>query len=66
MSALLTKQPTQVKLSTLLALCTALECTPNDLLEVDTTAVSAPPASHPQPGPAGKAVGGQGCSMPAL
>ncbi|MFI7449648.1 helix-turn-helix domain-containing protein [Nonomuraea sp. NPDC049714] len=27
-SALLTKKPTQVKLSTLAALCTALECTP--------------------------------------
>ena len=36
-SALLTKQPAQLKLSTLAALCTALECTPNDLLEVDTT-----------------------------
>ena len=29
-SALLTKQPAQVKLSTLAALCTALDCTPND------------------------------------
>jgi len=38
-SALLTKQPSQLKLSTLVALCTALECTPNDLLEVDTTPV---------------------------
>ena len=38
-SALLTKQPAQLKLTTLAALCTALECTPNDLLEVDTTAV---------------------------
>ena len=38
-SALLTKQPSQVKLSTLAALCTALECTPDDLLEVDTTPV---------------------------
>lgn len=36
-SALLTKQPSQVKLETLAALCTALECTPNDLIEVDTT-----------------------------
>lgn len=40
-SALLTKQPAQLKLSTLVALCTALECTPNDLLEVDTTPVEA-------------------------
>lgn len=38
-SALFTKQPTQVKLSTLAALCTALDCTPNDLIEVDTTPV---------------------------
>jgi DNA-binding Xre family transcriptional regulator len=36
-SALLTKQPNQVKLSTLLALCTALDCTPNDLIKVDNT-----------------------------
>lgn len=38
-SALLTKQPAQLKLNTLVALCTALECTPNDLIEVDTTPV---------------------------
>ena len=38
-SALLTKDPNQIKLSTLIALCTALECTPNDLFEVDTTPV---------------------------
>ena len=44
-SALLTRQPAQLKLSTLAALCTALECTPNDLLEVDTT----PAAMAPQP-----------------
>jgi putative transcriptional regulator len=43
-SALLTRQPAQVKLETLAALCTALDCTPNDLLEVDTTPV-------PQPAP---------------
>jgi len=39
-SALFTKQPAQVKLDTLAALCTALECTPNDLIEVDTTPVT--------------------------
>ena len=38
-SALLTRQPAQVKLETLAALCTALECTPDDLIEVDTTPV---------------------------
>lgn len=35
-SALLTKQPTQLKLDTLAALFTALKC-PNDLLDIDTT-----------------------------
>jgi len=49
-SALLTRQPAQVKLDTLLALCTALECTPNDLFEVDTTPV-ARPAAPPRPAP---------------
>lgn len=44
-SALLTRQPAQVKLDTLAALCTALECTPNDLFEVDTTPVA--PAVRP-------------------
>jgi hypothetical protein len=28
-----------MKLSTLIALCTALQCTPNDLFEIDTTPV---------------------------
>jgi putative transcriptional regulator len=40
-SALFTKQPAQLKLQTLAALCTALGCSPNDLLEVDTTPVEA-------------------------
>jgi len=42
-SALFTKEPSQVKLSTLAALCTALDCTPNDLFDVDTTRSSSPP-----------------------
>jgi putative transcriptional regulator len=46
-SALLTKEPSQIKLSTLLALCTALECTPNDLFDIDTTAVVRPAAATP-------------------
>lgn len=49
-SALLTKQPAQLKLTTLAALCTALDCIPNDLLEVETTPVTAnppPPARQP-------------------
>jgi putative transcriptional regulator len=41
-SALFTKQPNQIKLSTLIALCTALECTPDDLFDVDTTPVTQP------------------------
>ena len=43
-SALLTRQPAQVKLETLAALCTALDCTPGDLIEVDTTPVPQPAA----------------------
>lgn len=39
-SALFTKQPNQIKLSTLVALCTALDCTPDDLFDVDTTPVA--------------------------
>jgi site-specific recombinase XerD/DNA-binding Xre family transcriptional regulator len=46
-SALLTRQPAQVKLETLAALCTALQCTPGDLIEVDTT-----PVPQPAPRPA--------------
>jgi len=41
-SALFTKQPSQIKLSTLIALCTALDCTPDDLFDVDTTPVAQP------------------------
>jgi putative transcriptional regulator len=51
-SALFAKQPSQVKLDTLAALCTALDCTPNDLIQVDTTPVAAavPPArGKPEP-----------------
>jgi DNA-binding Xre family transcriptional regulator len=62
-SALLTKQPTQVKLSTLAALCTALDCSPNDLFEIDTTPVA--PAAKPKPKrPEAKAARGR--SMPPL
>lgn len=38
-SALFTKEPSQIKLSTLIALCTALDCTPNDLFDIDTSPV---------------------------
>lgn len=63
-SALMTKQPAQLKLSTLGAICTALECTPNDLLEVDTTPLQVnaePPKAPPAPAKAAR-----GRSMPPL
>src|SRR5207245_3161860 len=62
-SALLTRQPAQVKLETLAALCTALECTPNDLFEVDTTPV-APAVTPARAKPEPKAARGR--SMPTL
>ena len=67
-SALLTKEPNQVKLSTLIALCTALQCTPNDLFEIDTTPVEQPAASGSPVAapPAPTAVTGRGRSMPPI
>jgi putative transcriptional regulator len=62
-SALFTKQPSQVKLDTLAALCTALDCTPNDLIEVDTTPV-APTVEPARRKPEPKAARGR--SMPPL
>jgi DNA-binding Xre family transcriptional regulator len=63
-SALFTREPAQVKLSTLAALCTALECTPNDLFEVDATPVTRPAApSRPAEQPPKAA---RGRSMPPL
>ena len=63
-SALLTKQPSQVKLSTLAALCTALQCSPNELLEVDITPVEAVPRPAKAARPEVKAARGR--SMPPL
>ena len=59
-SALMTQQPAQIKLATLAALCQALECTANDLLELDTTVSlgGEKPASAPTAEPA-RAVSGQ-------
>jgi DNA-binding Xre family transcriptional regulator len=65
-SALLTKEPNQVKLSTLIALCTALECSPNDLFEVDTTPVERSAVSAPVAEVRAKAVAGRGRSMPPI
>ncbi|MFF3159600.1 helix-turn-helix domain-containing protein [Streptomyces sp. NPDC001251] len=51
-SALFTKQPSQVKLSTLAALCAALDCTPGDLLATGTPHASpTTPPSAPSPAP---------------
>jgi Cro/C1-type HTH DNA-binding domain len=47
-----------VKLATLAAICTALDCTPNDLFEVDTTPRGA--AYRPGPAAGGAAEGGLG------
>jgi DNA-binding Xre family transcriptional regulator len=63
-SALLTKQPAQLKLDTLAALCTALECTPNDLLDIDTNPVAAPASPAVPARPAARARAGR--SMPPL
>jgi putative transcriptional regulator len=60
-SALFTKEPSQIKMSTLAALCTALECTPNDLFEVDTTHVERPTTTTT---PNAQAVGGDATSGP--
>jgi putative transcriptional regulator len=62
-SALFAKQPAQLKLETLLALCTALDCTPDDLFELDTTPVlnAKPAKAKPQPQTAVR-----GRSMPPL
>ena len=48
-SALLTKQPRQLKLSTLAALCTVLDCRPGELIEVDTTPVETKPKRTQEP-----------------
>jgi putative transcriptional regulator len=65
-SALFTKEPSQIKLSTLIALCTALQCTPDDLFEIDTTSVDLP-ATPPRPVSAEpKAATARGRSMPPM
>ena len=65
-SALFSKEPAQVKLSTLAALCTALDCTPNDLFDVDTAPVQQPAVPvRPQAVPV-KAVSARGRSLPPI
>ncbi|MFE0458739.1 helix-turn-helix domain-containing protein [Kitasatospora sp. NPDC058965] len=65
-SALFTKEPSQVKMSTLAALCTALECTPNDLIEVDTTPVEHPAAPPPPAADLPRVASARGRSMPPI
>lgn len=65
-SALFTKDPAQIKLSTLVALCTALDCTPNDLFEVDTTPIERPAAPVRAVADEPRANGTRGRSMPPL
>ncbi|MFK0239006.1 helix-turn-helix domain-containing protein [Streptomyces vinaceus] len=56
-SALFTKHPSQVKLSTLAALCTALDCAPGELLVLSPAAPASVPVlaglsgGQPSPGP---------------
>jgi putative transcriptional regulator len=65
-SALFSGEPAQVKLSTLAALCTALECTPNDLLDVDTSPVERPAVPARPQAVQAKAVSARGRSLPPL
>jgi putative transcriptional regulator len=49
-SALMRQAPKQIKLSTLQALCVALDCQPGELIEIDTTPVAKPTrGGKPQP-----------------
>lgn len=50
-SALFTKQPSQVKLFTLAALCAALDCTPGDLLTLPGSTGPSMPSPRPDPVP---------------
>jgi DNA-binding Xre family transcriptional regulator len=65
-SALFTKEPSQIKLATLIALCTALQCTPDDLFEVDTTPLQRPAAPARPVADRPKAAGAGGRSLPPL
>ena len=50
-SSLLTRAPRELKLSTLEALCIALECTPNDLLVMDRRFEAEEPSTSERSGP---------------
>ena len=62
-SALMTRQPAQVKLETLAALCIALDCAPGDLFDIDTTAAARP--AVPARTPARAQASGNGGRRPA-
>ena len=66
MSALFTRQPSQLKLTTLLALCTALQCTPDDLFDLDTTPVERPAVPAPAKLTAAGPKAARGRSMPPI
>ncbi|MFD7031554.1 helix-turn-helix domain-containing protein [Streptomyces sp. NPDC059917] len=59
-SALSSKEPSQVRMSTLIASCTVMDCTPNDLFEVDTTPVERPAAPTRPVADLSKAVSARG------
>ena len=63
-SALLTKQPSQIKLSTLAALCTALQCQPSELIEVDTSPAAMPAKTTKDEPRAKRAGAGRGRTPP--
>jgi putative transcriptional regulator len=67
-SALFTRQPSQIKLTTLAALCTALQCTPNDLFDIDTTPAGHPagPARHASAAAEGETRSARGRPMPPV
>jgi putative transcriptional regulator len=65
-SALFTKQPSQLKLTTLAALCTALQCTPDDLFDIDTTPVEQPAEPVPARHAVAEPGAGRGRSMPPI
>src|SRR6478752_3883563 len=66
-SALFTKQPSQIKLSTLIALCTAPDCTPDDLFGIDTTPVTQSTSPKPATAAVNDApVSRRGRSMPPI
>ncbi|MPY30148.1 helix-turn-helix transcriptional regulator [Streptomyces adustus] len=65
-SPLFAKEPSQVKMTTPAALCTTLECTPNDLIDVDTTPVARPIAPSRPVADLPQAASARGRSMPPL